>query len=126
MYEYKKRPSKIRKVIILIILMLTVAATAIFIYDMYINIDVYSNEQANNNSQVIRLSYEENNNTEEEEDSITNMLERTIESVVGISKIKNSGSSIFLNNSTYNLGLRNWNSCFRKWVYTYKLACSRR
>ena len=126
MYEYKKRPSKIRKVIILIILMLTVAATAIFIYDMYINIDVYSNEQANNNSQVMRLSYEENNNTEEVEDSITNMLERTIESVVGISKIKNSGNSIFLNKSTYNLGLRNRNSCFRKWVYTFKLACSRR
>ena len=112
MYEYKKRPSKIKKIIILSILMLTVAATAIFIYDMYINIDVYSNEQVNNNSQAIRFSYEANSNAEEEEDSITNMLESTIESVVGISKIKNSGSSIFLNNSTYNLGLRNGNDCF--------------
>ena len=125
MYEYKKKPSKIKKVIILIILMLIVAATAIFIYDMYVNIDVYSNEQANNNSQAIRLSYEEKDNAEVTQDSITNMLENTIKSVVGISKIKNSGSSIFLNNSTYSLGLRNWNNCFRKWVYTYKLACSR-
>lgn len=104
MYEYKKRPSKIKKIIILIILMLTVAATAIFIYDMYINIDVYSNEQTNNGSQAIRIAYEQNNNKDTQE-SITNMLEDTIKSVVGISKIKNSGSSIFLNNSTYDLGL---------------------
>ena len=125
MYEYKKRPSKIKKIITLIILILTVAATSIFIYDMYINIDVYSNEEEQSSSQAIRLSYEENNN-EIEKQSITNMLESIIESVVGISKIKNSGSSIFLNNSTYNLGLRNRNNCFRKWIYTYKLACSRR
>ena len=92
--------------------MLIVAATAIFIYDMYVNIDVYSNEQSSNNSQAIRLSYEEKDNSEAIQDSITNMLENTIKSVVGISKIKNSGSSIFLNNSTYSLGLRNRNSCF--------------
>ena len=125
MYEYKKRPSKIKKVIILIVLMLIVAATAIFIYDMYINIDVYSTEEEHSSSQAIRVSYKENDNTEGTEESITNMLQSTIKSVVGISKIKNSGSSIFLNNSTYSLGLRNWNNCFRKWVYTYKLACSR-
>lgn len=112
MYEYRKRSSKIKKVVTLIILILTVAATAIFIYDMYINIEVYSNEEEHSSSQAIRLSYEENNNTEGAEESITNMLESTIESVVGISKIKNSGSSIFLNNSTYDLGLRNWNYCF--------------
>ena len=105
MYEYKKRPSKIKKVITLIALILIVGATAIFIYDMYINIDVYSSGQENSGSQAIRLSYEEDSNTEQNQEDITNILENTIKSVVGISKIKNSGSSIFLNNSTSDLGL---------------------
>lgn len=105
MYEYKKRQSKVKKVIISIISIILIATISIFIYDMYINIDVYSNEQENNSSQAIRLSYEENSDTEENEVDITNMLENTIKSVVGISKIKNSGSSIFLNNSTSDLGL---------------------
>ena len=112
MYEYKKRPSKVKKVIFSIISIILIVAISIFIYDMYINIEVYSDEQENNSNQAIRLSYEESNSTEETQDSITNMLENTIKSVVGISKIKNSGSSIFLNNSTYDLGLRNWNNCF--------------
>ena len=72
---------------------------------MYINIDVYSSGQENSGSQAIRLSYEQDSNTEQNQEDITNILENTIKSVVGISKIKNSGSSIFLNNSTSDLGL---------------------
>lgn len=105
MYEYKKRPSKIKKIITLTILIMIVAATSIFIYDMYINIDVYSNEQENESSKAIRLANNENILDLNAQNDITNTLEDTIKSVVGISKIKNSGSSIFLNNSTFNLGL---------------------
>ena len=105
MYEYKKRPSKIKKIITLTILIMIVAATSIFIYDMYINIDVYSNEQENESRKAIRLANNENILDLNAQNDITNTLEDTIKSVVGISKIKNSGSSIFLNNSTFNLGL---------------------
>ena len=101
MYEYKKRQSKFKKFIILFILIIVVSAASIFIYDMYVNIDVYSTEQ---NNQAVRLSNTENIDSINEKD-ITKILEETIKCVVGISKIKNTGNSIFLNNSTSELGL---------------------
>ena len=56
MYKYQKRPSKLRKIITLTILIIIVAAISIFIYDMYINIDVYSSYQNDQDNQAIRLS----------------------------------------------------------------------
>lgn len=103
MYEYKKRPSKIKRIITLVVLIIVVAATSIFIYDMYVNIDVYSHDDKE--SQAVRLSASQEKNTSEAENNITSILENTIKSVVGISKIKNTGSSILLNNSTSDLGL---------------------
>lgn len=100
MYEYKKRPSKLKSVMLTFLLIIVVATSSIFIYDMYINIDVYSTEQ--NENQVIRLS---STQEKKEDDDITEVLDKTIKCVVGISKIKNTGSSIFLNNSTSELGL---------------------
>lgn len=104
MYKYKKRPSKLKKVITLIILIVVVAAISIFVYDTYMNIDVYSHEQSDNSITATRVSYAGENNENKEED-ITQILEDTTKCVVGISKIKNTGSSIFLNNSTSDLGL---------------------
>ena len=102
MYEYKKRESKLKKVMVLIILMILVSATSIFVYDMYVDIDVYSEEQPNQNPGTARVSYAEETVSD---DNITSTLENTIKCVVGISKIKNKGNSIFLNNSTESLGL---------------------
>lgn len=102
MYEYKKRPSRIKKVAILIILIVVVSTITIFVYNMYNNIDIY---QKDNKIQATRLSYNKEVNAEENSNNITEILENTIKCVVGISKIKNTGSSIFLNNSTSNLGL---------------------
>lgn len=101
MYEYKKRPSKLKKFLIYFILIIIVSALSIFIYDMYVNIDVYSAEQ--NNNAVRSSNIEQLDNVEEKD--ITKILEETLKCVVGISKIKNNGSSIFLNNSTAELGL---------------------
>ena len=102
MYEYRRRESKLKKVMALIILMILVSATSIFIYDMYVDIDVYSEEQPNQNPGAARVSYTEETVSD---DNITSTLENTIKCVVGISKIKNKGNSIFLNNSTESLGL---------------------
>lgn len=104
MYKYKKRPNKLKRVITLIILIVVVAAISIFVYDTYMNIDVYSHEQSDNSITATRVSYAGENNENKEED-ITQILEDTTKCVVGISKIKNTGSSIFLNNSTSDLGL---------------------
>ena len=104
MYEYRRRESKLKRVFIIFLLMLIVAAISIFIYDMYVNIDVYSSDQTNRNLGASRVSYTQEIGTDSNDD-ITNILENTIKCVVGISKIKNTGSSIFLNNSTESLGL---------------------
>lgn len=53
-----------------------------------------------------RTSYELNNTTEpKEEKDITNILETVSETVVGISKIKNTGDTIFLSNGATSMGL---------------------
>lgn len=104
MYEYRKRESKLKKIIILIILIIVVAATSIFIYDMYANIDVYSHEQSTQGLEASRISYTEEGNNNQNND-VSDTLENTIKSIVGVSKIKNVGNSIFLNNSTESLGL---------------------
>lgn len=100
MYEYKKRESKFKKVLSLILLIIVVAVSSIFIYSMYSNIDIYSSNE--NNSTAVRLSQ---NEIKQEEKDITKVLEEVTKSVVGISKIKNKGSSILLNNSASDLGL---------------------
>ena len=54
----------------------------------------------------MRLDYHgTDQNQEEKETDITEILENTVKSVIGISKIKNAGGSIFSNNSTEELGL---------------------
>lgn len=105
MYKYKKRTSNIRKVMSIIVLMLLVAAITIFVYDLYINTKVYSHKQVENDATASRVSYNENISEKGNEKDITQILGDTIKSVVGVSKIKNTGSSIFLNNSTAELGL---------------------
>jgi len=104
MYEYRRRESKLKRAFITFLLMLIVAAVSIFIYDMYVDIDVYSSEQTSQNSGATRVSYNQERQINSNDD-ITNTLENTIKCVVGISKIKNTGNSIFLNNSTEALGL---------------------
>ena len=57
MYEYKKRESKLKKIISLIFLIIVVAASSVFIYSMYTDIDVYSTDE--NNNVAVRLSQNE-------------------------------------------------------------------
>ncbi len=104
MYTYKKRASRFKRFLTLLIIVIAVACISIFVYDMYINIDINPNEQEQQTYSTSRTSYKQEESINAEND-ITNILENTIQCVVGISKIKNTGNSIFLNNSTTNLGL---------------------
>lgn len=120
MYEYKKRTRKIKKVFLILLLMVFVSIASIFVYNMYVNIDIYSTEES---SSVIRLS---ETIKEDENQDITDILDKTIKCVVGISKIKNTGNSIFLNNSTNQLGLGTGMIVTENRIYSYKLTCSRK
>jgi len=101
MYRYEKRESKAKKVFGTLLLIIVVSVTSIFLYNMYLNINIKSDvENIDGAGAAIRLSAEK-----EEEPDISNTLEDTTRCVVGISKLKNNGDSIFETNSTKNLSL---------------------
>ena len=109
MYSYGRRPSKLKNVILLLILIVVVSAVSIFLYNIYVGIDIskYTNSQ---NTLGTRLST--NSVINDTSTTITatdsnraGMLEDATNSVVGISKIKNTGSSIFGTDGVSQLGL---------------------
>ena len=100
MYEYNTRNNIFLKAMILIALMILISALSIYIYDMYSKIEVHSYEDSSIKN-ASRLSYK----TNEENTDTLDVLESITKCVVGISKIKNNGTTIFLNDSTKELGL---------------------
>ena len=102
MYEYSKRPSKLKNFILIFILMVVVSAASIFIYSMYskINIEDYTTVPE---ATATRLYSDAEKSQEQEE--FSNVLEDVTKGVVGISKIKNKGTAILDSNATEELGL---------------------
>ena len=119
MYECKKTKGRIKRYFIIVLFIAVASVASIF---MYINTNNYSVKGNEDNSSVVRLSQnlEQQSNTEQD---IIELLEQTIKCVVGISKIKNTGNSIFLNNSTNDLGLGTGMTVTSNRIYSYKLAC---
>ena len=109
MYRYERRESKLKKIIGMILLIVSVSVISIYLYNMYININVKS-EPKNSESAgtAIRLSAETEGKQE-----ISNTLEDTTKCVVGISKIKNKGDSIFESGATRKFKFRHRNNNFR-------------
>ena len=79
MYGYQKRESKLKRILVLLVLMMVVSATSIFVYDMYIRIDV-SNYEPAQNPEVKRLAQTEEINQKTED--ATGMLENATQCVV--------------------------------------------
>lgn len=107
MYSYQKRESKLKRVVTIFILMIVVSAVSIFLYDMYLKIEVNpSNLEPQTAPDAIRLSnIKEEEEKKKEEEDIVKTLEDACRSVVGISKIRNAGESILASDSTSDLGL---------------------
>ena len=91
-YSYRvEKKSKFKKILLFIIAMTLVSFFSIKIYDIYLGIEVKSygtNEILQNNDKILE-------NTELASNDISEVLENATKNVVGISKIKNSGSTIF-------------------------------
>ena len=104
--------------------MILVSSLSIFAYKMYVNVDIYSEDNNQNSARAVRLSQNTLDNDKKED--ITDVLDKTIKCVVGISKIKNTGNSIFLNDSTKELGLGTGIIITDNRIYPYKLACCRK
>ena len=100
MYEYSRRPSKVKYFFITFFLMVLVSVISIYVYSIYIKIDVkdYNKEEI---ASATRL-YAESNNEQKE---VSSILEDVTKGVVGISKLKNTGTTILETNGTKELGI---------------------
>ena len=75
-----------------------------YIYVTYTNIEIYD---TNYTTQKTQSTIEEQTveKVEEESKTVADVIEETVDSVVGISKLKNAGTSIFSNSTESQLGL---------------------
>ena len=100
----KKGKKKIKKWVSIFIIVIIICSTSIFLYNTYTNIDIN-----NSDYQIERVESTIDEQTvekaEEKSKNVADILEKTMECVVGISKLKNTGSSIFSTNNETNLGL---------------------
>lgn len=105
MYSKKYKQKKQLGVGTVIITSIIISVTSIYFYNMYKNIEITpSGDNAGNNVQISKTSTvapDINNNGQQ----ITDIIARINSCVVGISKIKNTGSSIFLKDGTEQMGL---------------------
>ena len=109
MYHFKKSSKhSFKNMLILFGIMLLTGILSIGLYILYEGIDIASygapSVSQNTNSTAIRTiqTVEE---IKEESTQIADMVEEVTSCVVGISKIKNAGTTIFLEDSTSSLGL---------------------
>ena len=99
MARFKKTKFEVKRFINMFLIVVLSVISSITLYDMYLKIDTkpdtYANATRTSASQEI----------EEKKYDIVDELENLTDSVVGISKIKNIGSSIFARNSEAELGI---------------------
>lgn len=101
--RYKKNnPTK--NIILFCTISIILVILIVYLYDTYNDIELY---QSNYNTQKTQSTIKEQTVEEELQNSIktADVLENVLESVVGISKLKEAGTSIFSNSDESELGL---------------------
>lgn len=99
----QKENHKIKKIITLLGIIILVTIATIILHNMYLEIEPYQSS-LEEQMQVERLSATVEEKKEESK-KIVEVIEEVNESIVGISKIKSSGSSIFSENGISELGM---------------------
>ena len=99
-----KKKSSGKKIVMTTIVLLIIWLLGFYIYVTYNNIEIYD---ANYTAEKTQSTIEEQTveKVEEESKNVADVIEETVESVVGISKLKNAGTSIFSNSTESQLGL---------------------
>ena len=100
----RKRKNTRKKVIITTMILILLWLFGFYIYVTYTNIEIYD---TNYTTQKTQSTIEEQTveKVEEESKTVADVIEETVDSVVGISKLKNAGTSIFSNSTESQLGL---------------------
>lgn len=100
----KKRKSKSKKIITSMVIILIIILISIYLYITYSNIEI---NEVNYETEKVESTINEQTVEDviENSTSIADILEKTMNSVVGISKLKDNGSSIFSSSNESSLGL---------------------
>lgn len=102
MYEYKKQKGKTKEYIKTIAIIILLGIVALLLYNMYIDIDVSDYGNSGYTSTKVQQT---SNTIETNQKQITEVIEEVSECVVGISKLQDNGSSIFLKDSSSELAI---------------------
>lgn len=106
MYRYKKaNKQKLKKVMTMMGIVLLTSILSILLYRLYEGIDVYTYDSKTNINTVAIRTIQTVDEVKEESKQIADVVEEVTSCVVGISKIKNAGNTIFLKDGTTQLGL---------------------
>lgn len=100
MYIYSNKKKKIKKISLILSIVIIAILSFIKLYQIYAGIEIkdYNSLDAKRLSQTV----EEKKN---EDLTITQMLEKATDSVVGVSKLKNNGNTIFSENGVSQMGI---------------------
>ena len=104
MYKYKKNGNnKFKNIIIIMTITILTSILTILLYKMYegINIHTYEPDTSITATRTIQTTQE----VKEQSKQIADVVENVTSCVVGISKIKNAGTTVFLKDGTSSLGL---------------------
>ena len=93
-----------KKVIITFVFVVLIWISGFFMYNTYQNIEIDNNSYVITKTQST-IGEQTVESVQKESKNIADVLEETTEKVVGISKLKNAGNSIFLKSSENELGL---------------------
>lgn len=106
MEEYLKRykRNRIKRFFIALTIMSLLFMVFLLMYNMYNNINVYEDVQSNSNTNIEKTIYTVED-IKERNKTVAEMIEEVNSTVVGISKLKNAGSTIFLEDGTSKMGL---------------------
>lgn len=100
MYLYTNKKKKTKKIMISLIIMTALIFGGFKLFQIYTGIDIKNT----NIVEAERLSRTINEEIDEDK-SIVEMLETTTKSVVGISKLKNNGDTVFLEDGVRQMGI---------------------
>ena len=112
---YELQTGKNKSIYILMLIIILVAFFTILAYTLFIDSHEYKYSQ---NIVATQIKHEE------ESTELENILENTTESIVGISKIKDIGTTIFLEKSTENLNLGTGVIISKRRIHFNKSTCS--
>lgn len=107
MYRYKpkeKKHVKLKKFLSLIGIVISVAVMTLLLHNMYLGIEIIPIKESNEVGYNLTRTLEESKVQSKE---IADIVEDISQSVVGISKIKNTGNAIFLNESVSRVRIGN-------------------